>query len=296
MGGSSGGGGSSTSSGTQTNTVRFAPYIESQHQTFLSVVANYRNSLIGASPFSNFVGIDTDAGFLGVGITIKSYSSLFKNFNDFMVDVVPQTLYDTIFSKVMSSPAIKESIVAEGKLLSEDVNTEAYPRLMAGARDLNAVMSSTFIIAKGNIESQRLRLLSKYSTGLKYAMLPIISDIWNTSLEWNKQIVNTHLQNLQIYYDMKKTTDEYNYTSHTKNTMWPFTVLDQERAALGALQGAQSSESIQGGGASTGAKVVGGAMTGAAMGGMLAGASSGAVAGPVGMAVGGVLGGLSGLL
>jgi len=282
MGGSSGGG------STSSTNIRYASYIESQHQTFLSIVAGYRDSLIGDSPFSNFVDIDTDAGFLGVGVTIKSYSSLFKNFNDFMVDVVPQTLYDTIFSKVMASPVIKEAVVAEGKLLSEDVNTEAYPRLMAGARDLNAVMSSTFIIAKSNIESQRLRLLSKYSTNLKYSMLPISSDIWKTSLEWNRQIVNTHIQSIQLYYDMHKTNSEYNYTTRTKNAMWPFTVIDQERAALGALQAAQSSESIQGGGPSTGAKVVGGAMAGAA-GGYMA-------AGPYGAVVGGVLGGIAGLL
>ena len=74
----------------------------------------------------------------------------------------------------------------------------------------------------------------------------------------------------------------------TKNTLWPFTVLEYQRAALGAMQGASNSKSDVAG-ASTAQKAIGGALSGAAGGAMI-----GSYFGPYGTAIGGAVGAIAG--
>lgn len=285
MGGSSGGGGSSPSNGGVYIT-RYASYIETQHKTFLGLIAEYRNSLKDASPFDDYVDIETDIGFFGAGLTLSSYGTLFDNFSTYLVNTSPIDSYTEVFDRIMNSQPVKDSIVAEGKFLSEDIITDAHPRLMVGARDLNAVMSSTFIIAKSNIENQRLRLLGKYSADLKSKLISAIDSVWKISLDWKLQIVNTHMQLIQSYYNLKKANIDYNYMMKAKNILWPFTVLDYERAGLAALQGAQNSAKIAGE-SSEGGKpsIISGVAGGAALGGM--------VGGVPGALIGGVVGGIA---
>ena len=281
--GSSGGG---SSGGDTTTTIRYAGYIESSHKTFLSNIANSVATANATSPYSTFKAIDPSNGFLGIGLTINSYASLFKNFSSYMLDVNPTSLYNTVLGSIVNSQEVKDSIASEGRLLSEDIVNDAYPRLMVGARDLNSVMSSTFIISKSNIENQRLRLLGKYSADLKLGLLGNVSGIWKTVLDWNIQVVNNHRQNLTTYYDMLKTTEDFNYTMYAKNKLWPFNAYDYQRAALGALQGATTTKQVAGE-SSSGPEVLGGVMGGAAMGGMVTAGN------PIGMVVGGIIGGIA---
>ena len=78
-------------------------------------------------------------------------------------------------------------------------------------------------------------------------------------------------------------TEEHNQRLAAKNTLWPFTVLEYQRAALGALQGATN----QGGGGAESSQIgksIGGAMSGAATGFMVSGGN------PLGAVVGGGIG------
>ena len=75
---------------------------------------------------------------------------------------------------------------------------------------------------------------------------------------------------MKFYFSAKTDIDEINYAMVAKNALWPFTVLDYERAALGALQGA-TNQKTDVAGASTTARVLSGALSGAAMGAMVGG-------------------------
>ena len=75
---------------------------------------------------------------------------------------------------------------------------------------------------------------------------------------------------MKLYFSAKTDIDEVNYAMAAKNILWPFTVLDFERAALGALQGATNSKTDVAG-ASTASRVLSGALSGAAMGAMVGG-------------------------
>lgn len=289
----SGGGGSS---GDQTNTIRYAPYVESKHQAFLNAMATKRGAVIDESPFSTFTDFDIDTAYLGSGILISSYSSVFGTFETFMKNVdIDQLFIDTLDS-TLTNEAVKNAVAAEGKLLSDDLETDALPRFMAGARDINAVMSSTFVMGKSNLEAKRLKLLSKFSTRLKISLIPFAQDRWSKTLNWKANIAQVYSALMNAYLSSSYDADKYNYEMKAKDSLWPFTVLEYERAALGALQGAKTeNSSVAGSSVSDTAKVVGGAASGA-VGGAYIGAQIGSGYPGIGTAIGAVVGGLAGLI
>ncbi len=267
--GSSGGGSDIPANTQAVNYIRYAPYIEEKHQLFLEAVQGKRIELENSSPFSSFSPIDIDDAFFGAGLTIADYDSVFPLFNTFMNDVDLGTLYDEVFESTTNSQKVRDLIAAEGALLSDDIEQEAIPRLSAGARDINSSQSSTFIIGKSLIESGRQKNLSKFSAGLKYELIPHAVDRWKTTLNWNREIVGTYSDIIKFYYNAKMDMNEHNYMFLSKDVLWPFTLYDHERAALGAMQGARTeSTSVQGteSGPSKGQRMASGALSGAAAG------------------------------
>jgi len=288
MGGGSGGSGSGN--GTQTNYIRYAPYIEDRHTTFLANVANYRTLLVGDSPYSSFEDIDVDTAFLGAGVAITSFSSLFDSYETLLLNYDIESAYNTIFEQVTNSQHVSDLISAQAADLNYEIENETLPRFMIGARDVNAVVSSTFVIGKSLIEAEKVRNLSKFSAELRYKLIPVVFERWKTTLDWNKVTIEMYAQIFKLYFAAKMDEGETNFEMAVKDKLWPFTVLDYERAALGALQGATNSKSVGGSETSKVQKALGGAMSGAAMGAQLSGGN------PIGAAVGGVLGLAGGFL
>ena len=97
-------------------------------------------------------------------------------------------------------------------------------------------------------------------------------------------MVQMYADVMKLYFSAAMDLTNHNYQMATKDALWPFTVLEYNRAAVGALQGAMtSSTDAQGsGGPSTAQKAIGGALTGASAGYM--------IGGPVGAVIGGALG------
>jgi len=105
-------------------------------------------------------------------------------------------------------------------------------------------------------------------------MIPIAQDRWQAHLNWNKIVIGTYAEIMKLYYSAKTDVDELNYSMAARNLLWPFTVLDYERAALGALQGATNTKTGTAG-ASTASRVLSGALSGASLGASVGGAIGG---------------------
>ena len=281
-----GSGGSSSSDVTETtNIIRYAPYIEDKHKSFLSETEDTRKDLINNSPFDSFHAYDIDEAFFGVGVAITSFSSLFDHYETFMSSVDIEVLYNNVYDKTLNSAETKNLIVAEGKLLNDDIETNGIPRMVTGSRDINSVMSSTFVISKELLEATRLKSLEKFSADLKYRLLPIVADRWKTKLNWNKDNVLVYEGLMKLYFAGRLDYTEQNVKLVVKDKLWPFTILDYERANVGVLAGATSSKgTVAGEGPSDMQKVIGGAMSGASMGLMASGGN------PLGGVAGGALG------
>ena len=283
-GGKSGGGGSG---GDSVVTQRYAPYVEEHHSTFLDLVATHRDAVIDDSPYVDYENIEIEAAFFGAGYTISSFPSLYDMYGKFMAGLDVCALYAQIFEDTIESPEVHNLVSAEAALLDDDIEANVLPRFQTGMRDINSVMSSSFVVGKSLIEDARVKSISKFSGELKYRLIPVVSERWKTHLEWNRNVIMTYAEIMKLYYSAKLDTDDFNYSMLAKDKLWPFTVLEYNRAALGAMQGATTTTSDVAG-TSQAQRAIGGALSGAAMGGFLAAGT--AMGGPVGAGIGALLG------
>jgi hypothetical protein len=264
-----GGGGSSQPADTST-TIRYAPYIEVRHTDFLNTVYAQRLIAIDDSPFENYVDIEVDDAFFGAGYTIASFPSLYDMFGKFMAGMDIEALWTQIYDDTVDSSVVSSLVAAEGALIDDEITINSLPRLQTGMRDINAVMSSSFVVGKSLIEDTRTKMIARFSADLKYRLIPVAQERWQAHLNWNKLVIGTYSEIMKLYFSAKTDVDEVNYAMAAKHRLWPFTVLDFERAALGALQGATNAKTDVAG-ASTMSRVLSGALSGAAMGAMIGG-------------------------
>jgi hypothetical protein len=262
--GSSGGGGG----GDSQTTIRYAPYIETEHQAFLNLIASNRDTALLANPFLSYTDIEVDDGFFGAGYIISSFPSLYDMYGKFMAGLDIEVLWTEVFADTVNAPVVDDLVAAEAALLDDDIDMNSVPRLQTGMRDINAVMGSSFVIGRAIIEDARVKAISKFSADLRYRLISVAASRWSTHLDWNKGVVGVYAELIKLYFSTKIDVDEVNYAMASKRALWPFTILDFERAALGALQGATNSKTDVAG-ASTASKVIGGALSGAAMGAMV---------------------------
>ena len=219
--------------GTGTIIIRYAPYVEALHQDY--VASLQADEAAAVNPFSGYTEIDIDAGFFGVGYTLGSYPSLFDMFGKFMAGLDIDALFDEIFTDTEVSDIVKNVVAQESDLLDDDINQIAIPRFETGMRDMNAVMSSSFVIGKSLIEDAKVKALARFSADLQRSLIPVATERWRAHLDWNKGVIAQYVQMVKTYVDSKLQDDEFYLGIQNKGALWPFTLLEYERAAIGAL-------------------------------------------------------------
>lgn len=284
-------GGSSKGGKTE---IRYAGYIENQHYTFLAKVAQNREIALADNPFTAYTDIEVDAGFFGTGYTIANFPALYDMYGKFMAGLDIDVLYDQMLEDTLNSGVVSDLVSAEADLMDDDITSNVVPRLQTGMRDINAVMGSSYVIGRAIVEDARVKSLAKYGAELKYRLLPAVESRWQSHLQWNQNVVGIYAEIMKFYFSAKTDVDDINYSMAAKGTLWPFTVLDFERAALGALQGAVNQKTDVAG-ASTAKRAMSGALSGAAMGAQV-GAQIGQNGGAYGAAIGAVVGGIAGAM
>jgi hypothetical protein len=237
---SSGGGGAEYEPET---IIRYAPYIEEKHKSFLSAVAAHKTQKLNNSPFGSFTDIELESGFFGVGESILSSAALYDVFGKHMAALDIEELWDTAFDSSLTASAIEELSSAEAALLDNVIDSETKPEFLIAMMNANAVTSSTFVIGNANIEKNRAKAISAFNNNLVYTMVSDAQARWNKSLDWNKSIAELNARLHQMYYERKIEVDNFNTKMAIEDALWPFTVLEWERSALGALQGAASASS-----------------------------------------------------
>ena len=272
-----------TSGDEMETTTRFADYIEDHHKVFLDIMAEKAHAIMDLSPFSDFTNVEVEVGFFGSGYVLSSFPSLYDMYGKFMAGLDVEYLFNQAFEGTTDGAIVHGLISEQASELSYDLENDIIPRYEVGMRDINAVMSGTFVIGKAMLETKRMKELSKFSAELRYKMIPVAVERWKTHLDWNKQVTATYMDILKLYIDSALAVDSHNYEMHAKDSLWPFTVLDYERVALGCLTGAtKSTQDVAGASSTKAGRAIGGAMVGAAAGMQ--------VGGPIGAGIGGILG------
>ena len=261
-----------------TTTTTYAVYVEEYHQSLL-LQSKYRlEDLIPKlgsgnpdathdidTPYDNYEDVTVDEAFFGTGYLIDSFPSLYDMYGKFMAGLDVDTLWTQTMADTVENPAVNNLIAAEADLMDDDIETNSVPRLQTGMRDINSVMSSSFVIGKSVIEDGRVKAIAKFAADIKYRLIQIASGRWTTHLEWNQRVVGVYAELMKFYFSSKADVDEINTTFAVKKALWPFTVLDFYRANVAAMQGATVQKKDVAG-ASTTQKILSGALSGAAMG------------------------------
>lgn len=265
---------------------RYADYVEDSHKVFLwNHLEPVRDSLEFDSPYDSFDFIEIENAFFGAGYTIDSFPSLYDMFGKFMAGLDIDVLYDQIATETLDGDVVHSAVSAEATRLSDELEDVAAPRFQAGMRDMNAVMSSTFVLGNTILENERIKALSKYTSDLQIKLLPVTIERWKRHLEWNDKVVDRYINIVRLYFSAAMDVSITNYDINAKNKVWPFTIYEYFRSCLGGMQGATTSGCSEPG-PGRAMKTIGGAM---------AGASTGAqVGGWPGAIVGGIAGALYG--
>lgn len=272
--------------GDQTTEIRYAPYVELQHENFLITSNEAGETARLVSPYADYTALEVDDAFFGAGFTISSFPSLYDMYGKFMAGLDVENLWEQVLDGTHNNAIVGGIVTAESDLLDDELSETVLPRFQLGLRDVNAVMSSSFVVGKSLIESAKVKSVAKFDAEIRYKLIPIAAERWLRHLNWNREVISSYLQVMQSYYSTALAVDETNISMVVKSKLWPFTVLDYERANLGALTGATNATGVAGESPSTAQKAIGGALGGAAAG--------AAVGGPTGAVIGGVLGLASG--
>ena len=253
------GSGSSSSGGE--STIRYAEYIEVKHQEFLDKTVELRDEALGNNPYSGFSTVPVDVAFFGAGYTIASFPSLYDMYGKFMAGLNIEAVWTELFEDTVNGPQVGNLVQTESAILQDELDSQVLPKFLAGMRDINAVVSSSFVIGKALLMETKEKQIAKYSAELRYRLIPVAEDRYKAHLAWNNSVIDTYMNIMKHFFTIKQALTSFNQDIESKEALWDLDVLDYERANLGALQGA-----------------------------MMSGGN------PMGMLAGGLLGGLSSLL
>ena len=281
------------SSETTTNTVRYAEYIESHHHDMLNTYYDVVRSLLwdpaeqATRPYSGYTDLDIEDAFFGAGYALDSFPSLYDMYGKFMAGLDIEVIFNQLFEDTINGTVVENAINVEADRLEDDLIQDQLPRFETGLRDINSVMSSTFLVGRALMESARTKAIARFSADFKARLLPLVAERWKAHLDWNRAVIETYAQLIKFYIMHKVDVDNQNFEIKAKKALWPFTILNFERAAVATLAGPQDTKT-EVTGASKAQRALGGAMTGASAGAM--------VGGPWGAAIGGIIGAGAGLL
>jgi hypothetical protein len=233
----------STTSGASTTMIRYAPYIETMHQAFVTKLQAEESAAVDASPYANYTELAFENAFFGSGFILDSYPALYDMFGKFMAGLDIDSLFDEIFTDTTTGPIIQNIIAQEADLLDDDITERELPRFETGMRDMNAVMSSSFVTGRSLIETARLKALARFSADLQRSLIPVATERWRAHLEWNKVVITQYADILKFYIQSKVSIDTHNLDIEAKSAVWPFTILEYERAAIGTMNQPQQTSS-----------------------------------------------------
>lgn len=273
-----GGGGSS-------GAVSYPAYMELWHTRVLDKsgtdvivhsMTDIMNSAIGFSPWTGAAAYDPD---IPIATMLASVGDL-----QTMVDLLSSgTTLDTLIAGILDESRVDDVVAEYAADFDARLTAEILPRFERGMQDINAVVSSAFVIGKAIIEENQDRQVAKFSADLhnKFAgddALKIVA----LKLEYQKAASHMISEANRIKIVAKNEELEVNTKIDEEDALWDLEVFQYGANLLAGIgSGTARPLSKQ---PSKAQSAIGGAMSGAA---------AGAMFGPYGAIFGAVLGAAS---
>ena len=295
-----GGGGSS-------GKIDYPDHVKTAHKDWLdntgvdaieTSMVDVMNAALGASPFAAETSYDPTALITSMDGKLTDLEGVLSPLDEdtdwYNFAIITKT---TIDECIINEASLTAEIAANDAIVNDKINTDTIPRFQAGMRDINAVVSSAFVLGLSNIEAFAQRDKNKFGADLRLDAYrqrnkmimqgaEQIINLLTQRLSFNQIVAQMTIEAKRITYVMKSEEDNTNLEIDEKDARWDLEVFSYGGNLMAApgggisTTGSQKSSKMQ--------STLGGALSGAAAG--------AAVGGPVGAAVGGVLGGLGGLL
>lgn len=275
-GGGGGGGGAGI--------VDYPAYMKTFHENVLGDgavtddITAVMDAAIGSSPYAAMTAYDPDAALTSLVAAPGTLQTLVNLLS-------AGTTLDTLISDILDPTRIDDVVDEYAADFDARLTAETLPRFEAGMRNINAVVSSAFVLGRALIEENQDRQVAKFSADLH---LKGASDdalkVIQLKLEYQKSASQMIAEAYRIKIVAKKEEADINNEIDGKDALWDLEVFQFGANMLAAIGGGTAVNK----GVSSTASMIGGAMSGAAAGAMVGGAP--------GAVVGGVLGAAAGLL
>lgn len=343
----SSGGGGDTYPPNPNHIIQYADYVQTWHQTGLSQTYSLWNSAMAYNPYQYWLTpYDPDADIDAMLAALNAYCNVLLNFHNGSLDVavvaaafdyakgiqtfVPQTnllahlsgVQATLDAELLTTDEIDESVNQYSEQLQADIEEKVIPQFEAGMRDINAVMSSSFLIGEALIYAEKDRNVAKYRADLLLSqwsdrnkalvniahqltemdMKVLSGDLqfaemagkfWIQGVEYKRLITDKIIDVLRMKIVAKKEESDEQLRRYVEYEKWPIALSQYFGSMLGSAGGGHAvPEGTGGGGGSSISSVLGGVMAGASVGALFNSETGGAW----GSIAGGVLGGVASLL
>jgi hypothetical protein len=281
------GGGGGGSSGA----VSYPDYLEATHSDWLSKsgtdlisksITDVVNESLDASPFVTATTYNPDADITAWENAIASYAVILAGLDE-------TTDWETLYNKSNSviTPNINADVAAFADQLDDEINTKVLPRFRRGMQDINAVVSSAFVIGESVIEGFRNRDVAKHASSARLNALSLVAagteqmiGMMSRRIAFEESYAKFIVDSRKIKIVAKTEETERNIEYDEEDALWNLKLFQYGANLMAAPGGGTATN--------TPSKL---SKTASTIGGAAAGAGTGAViAGPYGAAVGAVLG------
>jgi len=270
----------------------YPAYIQTEHQRWVQGNAGYvfPGNLsvsqkiaegMGINPFTSHILIDTNAIFLGIGNVVTDFVSPYNRIKNLaMYDV------DTKYSAYtqLTDPLIADSISQHSAILDDEYATKILPSFEAGMSDINAVMSSAFVI--GILLDTKQKQVSKFTKDLQLQAFDWASKRVSLNMEMHRLLVTSSTEISRMYTAVRLEAEKEDFDLAEKDALWDLTLFQYGTQVLASIQGTATQTQKY-----PHPSKIAGALSGA-----LSGASAGNATPGVGTLAGGLAGALGGAL
>jgi hypothetical protein len=289
MGGNSGGGGGS-------GAVSYPGYMEDIHEDWLDdsggdsiseSMTSVMDAAIGNSPWTGQAAYDPDTditAMLAAGTTMQTLVTLLST----------GTTLDDLIANVLDEDRLDDAVDEFAADLDARLTAEVVPRFERGMQDINAVVSSAFVIGRALIEENQDRQVAKYSADLH---MKAFSDdsirVIQLKLEYQRAASSIIAELYRMKTAIKSDETKLNIDIDDKDARWDLEVFQYGGNLMASIGGGTGN--TKSAGVSQTQSAVGGALSGAAAGAMIGSAFPG-YGTAIGAGVGAVLGAASAFL
>lgn len=245
MGSSGGGGGGS-------GAVSHSAYLETIHGDWLDKagidkieksMTEVMDSALGSSPWTTLTAYDPDADIAAYEAVIAALRLLLDGLDEAADWATLYAQADTTLAGP-GEAAITADALAFGDILDADLTTKILPRFRRGMQDINAVVSSAFVLGEAVIEGFRDREIAKYTTTLrldanarKMTATDMMVQMAGRRITWNEEYVKMFIEAERIKIVAKKEETDRNATIDEADAKWDLGVFQFGSNLLASIGG-----------------------------------------------------------